>query len=715
MSPCRTNSARRYSLLLNRILFAAAFIAVAGSVARAQGTAGVPTNSDVHLYARIMSMTDSRTFERKLVDSALAARWRPLRAAATLAVGQTGRANGVAGIPLLHSLLTDADANVASNAAYALGLLHDSTSVVPLTSALGGPDAVAREAAWALGEIGTPARYAITTALAGRIGDESRTIQLLLAAAKLRPVPLTELKRYVAMSDKPSVQWAAAYAIARQRAPGGVSALIALAGDPAFARVIPGETRDRPGASPILSDATANVYLRPATGRQRTRAEIARALTSQAAGDSLGDAAFAVLLRLAKDEHPHVRINAVRSLATYERRGTEAVSAATLDKDANVRITAAQSLATVLDSSAAWTAMWQRDTSLMYRSSVLASAGRAGGTLPAASDWVTHSDWRFRAAALGAAGASRDKAKVAAAASRMIRDADGRVRANAYSLLAGNDTTALEAVVHNQLLAGLADADFYVRATSIGALAAHARAADVPSVLASYQKALGDSGNDARLAAIQYVASAWKRDSVSFSPSLRKQLAALSPSDDPLVRNAADSISFMKSWHSLAGNPGTHAWYEELVRTYVVPALTGKTQRATIRTLRGDIVLELYGADAPITVRNFMNLARTGYYKGAGFHRVVPNFVAQDGDPRGDGNGGPGYSIRDEMNPRRYERGALGMALSGPDTGGSQYFITHSPQPHLDGHYTVFGRVVSGFDVLDAIVQGDSILSVVVR
>src|SRR5207247_319058 len=90
------------------------------------------------------------------------------------------------------------------------------------------------------------------------------------------------------------------------------------------------------------------------------------------------------------------------------------------------------------------------------------------------------------------------------------------------------------------------------------------------------------------------------------------------------------------------------------------------------------------------------------------------NFVAQDGDPRDDGNGGPGYAIRDEMNRHRYERGAIGMALSGPDTGGSQYFITHSPQPHLDGHYTVFGRVVSGYDVLDRLVEGDLISSLVV-
>jgi len=132
-------------------------------------------------------------------------------------------------------------------------------------------------------------------------------------------------------------------------------------------------------------------------------------------------------------------------------------------------------------------------------------------------------------------------------------------------------------------------------------------------------------------------------------------------------------------------------------------------------TVRGTIRVQFYGADAPLTIENFTRLARRGYYNGVAFHRVVPNFVAQDGDPRGDGSGGPGYAIRDELNRRWYERGALGMALSGPDTGGSQYFIAHSPQPHLDGHYTVFGHVIAGFDVLDAVVQGDRILRITIQ
>jgi cyclophilin family peptidyl-prolyl cis-trans isomerase len=114
-----------------------------------------------------------------------------------------------------------------------------------------------------------------------------------------------------------------------------------------------------------------------------------------------------------------------------------------------------------------------------------------------------------------------------------------------------------------------------------------------------------------------------------------------------------------------------------------------------------------------LTVDNFINLAKTGYFNNLTIHRVVPNFVMQDGDPRGDGNGGPGWEIRDEINMMPYERGAVGMALSGKDTGGSQWFVTHAPQPHLDGGYTVFGRVnETDMKVVDNLVRGDKILSV---
>lgn len=130
---------------------------------------------------------------------------------------------------------------------------------------------------------------------------------------------------------------------------------------------------------------------------------------------------------------------------------------------------------------------------------------------------------------------------------------------------------------------------------------------------------------------------------------------------------------------------------------------------AVIHTKRGEIKLELFFDIAPLTVYNFISLARKGFYDNVIFHRVVPNFVIQGGDPRGDGWGGPGYTIRCEYSSLTYERGMVGIAHSGEDSGGSQFFITLSPQHHLDARYTIFGRVVSGMDVADAIVRGDTI------
>ena len=135
----------------------------------------------------------------------------------------------------------------------------------------------------------------------------------------------------------------------------------------------------------------------------------------------------------------------------------------------------------------------------------------------------------------------------------------------------------------------------------------------------------------------------------------------------------------------------------------------GFSPHAFIETDKGSIEIELAIADAPVTVNNFMTLARKGFFDGTGIHRVVPDFVVQDGDPRGDGEGGPGYSIRDEINQRPYLRGTVGMALDWEDTGGSQFFITHSPAPHLDARYTAFGHVVKGMEVVDQIQQGDLI------
>jgi peptidyl-prolyl cis-trans isomerase B (cyclophilin B) len=141
--------------------------------------------------------------------------------------------------------------------------------------------------------------------------------------------------------------------------------------------------------------------------------------------------------------------------------------------------------------------------------------------------------------------------------------------------------------------------------------------------------------------------------------------------------------------------------------------------RARMMTSKGEIVIDLAARYAPKTVNNFVFLANEGFYNGVVFHRVISNFVIQGGDPTGTGRGGPGYTFEDEIdpkkNPLKHEAGVLSMANAGPNTNGSQFFITHSPQPHLDGKHTVFGKVTSGMDVVNAIRQGDQILNVTIE
>ena len=141
---------------------------------------------------------------------------------------------------------------------------------------------------------------------------------------------------------------------------------------------------------------------------------------------------------------------------------------------------------------------------------------------------------------------------------------------------------------------------------------------------------------------------------------------------------------------------------------------TEKVYRILMKTDRGDIELELYPHHAPNTVNNFIFLTQEGFYNGLLFHRVIKDFMIQGGDPTGTGSGGPGYQFDDETrgNPLHHGTGVISMANAGPHTNGSQFFITHSPQPHLDGHHTVFGKVITGQDVVDAIRQGDRMLTV---
>jgi cyclophilin family peptidyl-prolyl cis-trans isomerase/HEAT repeat protein len=214
--------------------------------------------------------------------------------------------------------------------------------------------------------------------------------------------------------------------------------------------------------------------------------------------------------------------------------------------------------------------------------------------------------------------------------------------------------------------------------------------------------------NDAALAILDSLAK-------QKNPQAHQAIKTALDSPDHLIRRKA--VALLKSngagdFSSRIGTVQTRnttADYERAI------ARIDKRVIAVVTTSKGAFTIQLFPDDAPLNVDNFVQLAKRGYFAGITFHRVVPNFVIQDGDPRGDGNGGPGYQIRCEINELPYERGALGMALSGKDTGGSQWFVTHSPQPHLDGGYTVFGKVIRGMDVVDNTVRGDVIRSIVIK
>ena len=636
---------------------------------------------DVARYARLLAMADERRVDTALVRAMLRTGSSAERSAAARAVGQV---HGTVLAPDVRALLVDRDTAVAANAAYALGLLVDTAGVTALSAALAAAPTVAREAAWSLGQIGEPARAPLVAALATGAPARDATVRSaeLVALFRLEPVPVDAVEPWL-RDTSAVVRWGGAYALARPYAPGGVRALVPLAGDP---------------------DA-------------EVRALVARALSHRAAGDSLASLARAPLDTLVRDADAHVRINALHSLASYGSANRAQVVAATHDADANVRVIAAQELGAVLDNGrAAWTAAWKADTGFMYRRSVLASALAQDVVLPAAEldnpdSWTHQGDWRLRAAVADAGAASTTILRMREVSLPLTRDPDPRVRVAAFAAMAPHADSAQDHPWRREFMEyGLTDADAIVRATAIGSLEGHATAAEVPLVLDSYRRSEADTVSDARSAAVRFLIAAWSRDSANFADSVKTAIRALPAPADLLTRAAAESFELLHAWRNAPPPTSRPAqWYETIVRTRILPALAGTLPRAEIVTERGTITLELWAADAPLTVDNFLTLAGSGYYDNARFHRVVPNFVAQDGDPRGDGNGGPAYTIRDELNRRRYVRGAVGMALSGPDTGGSQYFLMLAPDPHLDGGYTVFGQVTGGWQVLDALVQGDLI------
>jgi cyclophilin family peptidyl-prolyl cis-trans isomerase/HEAT repeat protein len=259
-------------------------------------------------------------------------------------------------------------------------------------------------------------------------------------------------------------------------------------------------------------------------------------------------------------------------------------------------------------------------------------------------------------------------------------------------------------------LSRLRNSDVIVRGTAAEILGEQpASEANTRALIAALSVGLRDRDlNDAALAILDALA---KQKSATANDAIKTAL----DSQDHLIRRRA--VALLKTngvgdFSSRIGTVKTRNTQADYLRAI---ARSNRKVTATVVTSKGSFTIEFLPEEAPLTVDNFIQLARKGYFNGQTIPRVVPNFVIQAGDPRGDQNGGPGYQIRCEVNQAQYERGTLGMALSGKDTGGSQWFVTHSPQPHLDGGYTVFGRVIRGMDIVDNIARGDSIRRIIVN
>ncbi|HEX8846089.1 MAG TPA: peptidylprolyl isomerase [Pyrinomonadaceae bacterium] len=270
------------------------------------------------------------------------------------------------------------------------------------------------------------------------------------------------------------------------------------------------------------------------------------------------------------------------------------------------------------------------------------------------------------------------------------------------SALAAFKADDLASILRKQLGAK----DVIVRATAAGLLGdVQPDEANTRILAESLPAASRDELNDAALAILDTLAK-------QKTPAANEAIKTALDSPDHLIRRRAAALlkaNGAGDFSARIANVQSRNTADDYAR---VLGRFNKQVRAIVTTDKGAFTIELLATEAPLNVDNFVRLARSGYFNGITFHRVVPNFVIQGGDPRGDGNGGPGYQIRCEINEVPYERGAVGMALSGKDTGGSQWFVTHSPQPHLDGGYTVFGRVVAGLEVVDQIARGDIIRNI---
>jgi cyclophilin family peptidyl-prolyl cis-trans isomerase/HEAT repeat protein len=607
-----------------------------------------------------------------------------VRRRAALAVGRVKLAEGVAPLtPLLH---TDTDVDVRQMAAFAMGLIGDAAAAEALLTALNDADGVTQgRAAEALGMIAhKPAAPAV-----------SAMVRKHIAAAALDGITPDDMA-YPKSAPVEAVRL-------------GVYALVRLGSYDALAGAVLDGGRPRSRWWPIayalqrIADSRAVPALLELL---KGEGQLTRAFAARGLGQLKAQNAAAPLRALADNpgEPMAARIQAVRALALLGDTSAVAVMRRLIvspKAEQNLQLEAITALSQLRSpdnvellidlASAQWPSVRAAALQALARTDVDTFISALSGLDP-------DPHWSVRAAlatTLGDLGRERGQA----ALTNMLRDADQRVIPAVLDGLA--KTGASNAIA--ELTSRLQSDDPVVRAAAARGLAT----LKAPNVSAALLEALKRSHGDglyvARTATLDALAVL---DANAAKPALT---AALTDRDWAVRVRAAEILRRLDSTVDVSSmRPAPAPAVPELTTldAFIAPPYSPV---AYIDTAKGTVQFELAVLDAPRTVANFMALVRRNYFRGVQLHRVVPDFVVQDGDPRGDGEGGPGYTIRDEINQRPYLRGTVGMALDWADTGGSQFFITHSPQPHLDGRYTVFGQVVAGMDVVDRLQQWDTI------
>jgi cyclophilin family peptidyl-prolyl cis-trans isomerase/HEAT repeat protein len=653
------------------------------------------TDHETRVIAELLEAEERRDFHPEFFAGPAQAPEPAIRAQAAISAGRTGAA---AARPYVRHLLSDADTAVAAAAAFASGQLRDTAAVAILGSLLVDPNrltrpTVAAEAAAALGKIATPEARDFLLAFLASAPRSDRSIAPVLREALLGAWRAGETgpDSYAPWLSHPApeVRRASAYGLSRPIRPSALPSLLGAASDP----------------DPLV----------------RSYAIRGAAAPPAAAGESVTEEPPPRIAQALADTAYQVRIEAVRALGSYSHPSSISALRGVLEAGGlHERAAALESLGRI---GAPARVAFREVRGLVgdarhpvaLRAAALETIVRIDPheSVPILHAASTNDEWRLRTAvarALGVIGqAGRPDLE------RMVRDRDGRVGTAALrELVAVLGSDSLEAI-RPLLIETLGAGDPFLRAVALEGLATLRETSLLPLFLDAYDRARHDSENVASLAAVDALATLGSAGSVDPSRSF---LARFGTSPDFYVhRRVVDRFGepALRTW----GDPGsvrpftTSRGYLELVERWrALPPGERDLPRVRIETDRGPIELLLYGDVAPITTANFLRLAEVGFFDGQEWPRVVPNFVVQGGDPRGDTSGGPGYTIPDELNRTRYRTGTVGMALSGPGSGGSQFFITHSPQPHLDGIYSVFGEVLIGGEVLQELMPGDRIRSV---